>query len=129
MNARHRVLHPELKNLLIRSFNQQIVPLQTAFPTLAPWSTTCAMDAVEKRLGLKIPPSTMDARDAAELNASFARSGWVLTPCDLAPCRSSFCFREREDLLRIYEMVGPAHDDLLLPDGGWRRSSARVLCK
>src|SRR6201984_810806 len=68
----------------------------------------CYVLAVEKLLGLEIPPRAVWMRVLlAELQRISSHLVWLGTHAMDIGAMSVFlyCFREREDLLRIYEMV------------------------
>ncbi len=81
--------------------------------------------AVEKLLGLEIPPRAQWLRVMMnELTRINSHLVWLGTHAMDIGAMTVFlyCFRERENVLRLFEAVsGPAHDDVVFPH---RRSGA-----
>ena len=109
-------LHPEIGSLHTgiektceAKFYQQVVPLTDRIDYLCPLTnnlTYCL--AVEKLLGLEIPPKAQWMRVLLnELTRINSHLVWLGTHAmDLgAMTVFLYCFREREDILRMFEMV------------------------
>jgi len=102
-------LHTGIEKTCEAKFYQQIVPLTDRIDYLCPMvNNLCYVLAVEKLLGLEIPPRAVWMRVLlAELQRISSHLVWLGTHAMDIGAMSVFlyCFREREDLLRIYEMV------------------------
>ena len=102
-------LHTGIEKTCEAKFYQQVVPLTDRIDYLCPLTNNlCYVLAVEKLLGLEIPPRAMWMRVLlAELQRISSHLVWLGTHAMDIGAMSVFlyCFREREDLLRIYEMV------------------------
>jgi NADH-quinone oxidoreductase subunit D len=102
-------LHTGIEKTCEAKFYQQIVPLTDRIDYLCPMvNNLCYVMAVEKLLGLEIPPRAQWMRVMlAELQRISSHLVWLGTHALDIGAMSVFlyCFREREDLLRIYEMV------------------------
>ncbi len=99
---------------------QQVVPLTDRVDYLANLSNNLVYAlAVEKLLQIEIPPRAQWMRVMmTELSRLNSHLVWLGTHAlDIGAMSMFFyCFREREDILRIFEMFsGPAHDDQLHP--------------
>ncbi|MEI9979441.1 MAG: NADH dehydrogenase (quinone) subunit D [Edaphobacter sp.] len=102
-------LHTGIEKTCEAKFYQQVVPLTDRIDYLSPMTNNTAYAlAVEKLLGLEIPPKAQWLRvlfkraDAPELAPGVAGNA-----CDgyWRADGLSYCFREREQLLRIFEAV------------------------
>jgi NADH-quinone oxidoreductase subunit D len=102
-------LHTGIEKTCEAKFYQQVVPLTDRIDYLCPMvNNLCYVMAVEKLLGLEIPPRAQWMRVMlAELQRISSHLVWLGTHALDMGAMSVFlyCFREREDLLRIYEMV------------------------
>ena len=102
-------LHTGIEKTCEAKFYQQVVPLTDRIDYLCPMvNNLCYVLAVEKLLGLEIPPRAQWIRVMlAELQRISSHLVWLGTHAMDIGAMSVFlyCFREREDLLRIYEMV------------------------
>ncbi len=102
-------LHTGIEKTCEAKFYQQVVPLTDRIDYLCPMVNNYAyVLAVEKLLGLEIPPRAVWMRVMlAELQRISSHLVWLGTHAMDIGAMSVFlyCFREREDLLRIYEMV------------------------
>src|SRR5689334_10098849 len=102
-------LHTGIEKTCEAKFYQQVVPLTDRIDYLCPMvNNLCYVMAVEKLLGLEIPPRALYMRVLlAELQRISSHLVWLGTHAMDIGAMSVFlyCFREREDLLRIYEMV------------------------
>ena len=102
-------LHTGIEKTCEAKFYQQVVPLTDRIDYLCPMvNNLCYVLAVEKLLGLEIPPRALWMRVMlAELQRISSHLVWLGTHAMDIGAMSVFlyCFREREDLLRIYEMV------------------------
>lgn len=102
-------LHTGIEKTCEAKFYQQVVPLTDRIDYLCPMvNNLCYVLAVEKLLGLEIPPRAQWIRVMlAELQRISSHLVWLGTHALDMGAMSVFlyCFREREDLLRIYEMV------------------------
>jgi NADH-quinone oxidoreductase subunit D len=102
-------LHTGIEKTCEAKFYQQVVPLTDRIDYLCPMvNNLCYVMAVEKLLGLEIPPRAIWMRVLlAELQRISSHLVWLGTHAMDIGAMSVFlyCFREREDLLRIYEMV------------------------
>src|SRR5204863_522882 len=90
-------------------FYQQVVPLTDRIDYLCPLTNNlCYCLAVEKLLGLEIPPKAQWMRVLLnELTRINSHLVWLGTHALDIGAMSVFlyCFREREDILRLFEMV------------------------
>jgi NADH-quinone oxidoreductase subunit D len=102
-------LHTGIEKTCEAKFYQQVVPLTDRIDYLCPMvNNLCYVLAVEKLLGMDIPPRAQWMRVMlAELQRMSSHLVWLGTHALDMGAMSVFlyCFREREDLLRIYEMV------------------------
>jgi NADH-quinone oxidoreductase subunit D len=102
-------LHTGIEKTCEAKFYQQVVPLTDRIDYLCPMTNNfCYVLAVEKLLGLEIPPRAQWIRVMLnELQRISSHLVWLGTHAMDIGAMSVFlyCFREREDLLRIYEMV------------------------
>jgi NADH-quinone oxidoreductase subunit D len=102
-------LHTGIEKTCEAKFYQQVVPLTDRIDYLCPMiNNLCYVLAVEKLLGLEIPPRAVWMRVLlSELQRISSHLVWLGTHAMDIGAMSVFlyCFREREDLLRIYEMV------------------------
>jgi len=102
-------LHTGIEKTCEAKFYQQVVPLTDRIDYLCPMTNNlCYVLAVEKLLGLEIPPRAVWMRVLLnELQRISSHLVWLGTHAMDIGAMSVFlyCFREREDLLRIYEMV------------------------
>jgi NADH-quinone oxidoreductase subunit D len=102
-------LHTGIEKTCEAKFYQQVVPLTDRIDYLCPMTnnlTYCL--AVEKLLGLEIPPRAQWMRVMMnELTRINSHLVWLGTHAmDLgAMTVFLYCFREREDILRLFEMV------------------------
>ena len=102
-------LHTGIEKTCEAKFYQQVVPLTDRIDYLCPMTNNfCYVLAVEKLLGLEVPPRAQFVRVMLnELQRISSHLVWLGTHAMDIGAMSVFlyCFREREDLLRIYEMV------------------------
>jgi NADH-quinone oxidoreductase subunit D len=102
-------LHTGIEKTTEAKFYQQVVPLTDRIDYLCPMTNNLAYClAVEKLLGLEIPPRAQWMRVLLnELTRINSHLVWLGTHAlDIgAMTVFLYCFREREDLLRIFEMV------------------------
>ena len=102
-------LHTGIEKTTEAKFYQQVVPLTDRIDYLCPMvNNLCYVLAVEKLLGMEIPPRAVWMRVLlTELQRISSHLVWLGTHAMDIGAMSVFlyCFREREDLLRIYEMV------------------------
>ena len=102
-------LHTGIEKTCEAKFYQQVVPLTDRFDYLCPMTNNLAYClAVEKLLGLEIPPKAQWMRVLMnELTRINSHLVWLGTHAmDLgAMTVFLYCFREREDVLRFFEMV------------------------
>jgi NADH-quinone oxidoreductase subunit D len=102
-------LHTGIEKTCEAKFYQQVVPLTDRIDYLCPMTnnlTYCL--AVEKLLGLEIPPKAQWLRVMMnELTRINSHLVWLGTHAlDIgAMSVMLYCFREREDVLRLFEMV------------------------
>ena len=109
----------------------QVTPLTDRVDYLANLSNNlCYALAVEKLLQIEIPPLAQWMRVMlVELTRLNSHLVWLGTHAlDLGGMSAYFyCFREREEILKIFEMFsGAAHDDQLHPN---RRAGARAASR
>ncbi|HLZ00317.1 MAG TPA: NADH dehydrogenase (quinone) subunit D [Candidatus Angelobacter sp.] len=102
-------LHTGIEKTCEAKFYQQVVPLTDRIDYLCPMvNNLCYVLAVEKLLGMEIPPRAQWIRVMlAELQRISSHLVWLGTHALDMGAMSVFlyCFREREELLKIYEMV------------------------
>src|SRR3954470_15736197 len=102
-------LHTGIEKTCEAKFYQQVVPLTDRIDYLCPLTNNlCYCLAVEKLLGLEIPPKAQWMRVMLnELTRINSHLVWLGTHAlDIgAMTVFLYCFREREDILRIFEMV------------------------
>ena len=102
-------LHTGIEKTAEAKFYQQVVVLTDRIDYLCPMTNNlCYVLAVEKLLGLEIPPKAQGIRVMLnELQRISSHLVWLGTHALDIGAMSVFlyCFREREELLRIYEMV------------------------
>ncbi|HEY6970250.1 MAG TPA: NADH dehydrogenase (quinone) subunit D [Candidatus Angelobacter sp.] len=102
-------LHTGIEKTCEAKFYQQVVPLTDRIDYLCPMTNNlCYVLAVEKLLELDVPPRAQFIRVLLnELQRISSHLVWLGTHAMDIGAMSVFlyCFREREDLLRIYEMV------------------------
>jgi NADH-quinone oxidoreductase subunit D len=102
-------LHTGIEKTCEAKFYQQVVPLTDRIDYLCPLTNNLAYClAVEKLLGLEIPPKAQWMRVLMnELTRINSHLVWLGTHAmDLgAMTVFLYCFREREDILRFFEMV------------------------
>src|SRR5499425_643540 len=102
-------LHTGIEKTAEAKFYQQVVPLTDRIDYLCPMTNNfCYVLAVEKLLGLEVPSRAQWIRVMLnELQRISSHLVWLGTHAMDIGAMSVFlyCFREREDLLRIYEMV------------------------
>jgi NADH-quinone oxidoreductase subunit D len=102
-------LHTGIEKTAEAKFYQQVVPLTDRIDYLCPLTNNlCYALAVEKLLGLEIPPKAQWLRVLLnELTRINSHLIWLGTHAlDIgAMTVFLYCFREREDILRIFEMV------------------------
>ncbi len=102
-------LHTGIEKTCEAKFYQQVVPLTDRIDYLCPLTNNlCYVLAAEKLLGLEIPPRAQWIRVMLnELTRINSHLVWLGTHALDIGAMSVFlyCFREREDLLRISEMV------------------------
>ena len=113
-------LHTGIEKTCEAKFYQQVVPLTDRIDYLSPMSNNlCYCLSVEKLLGLEIPERAQYLRVLFnELTRIQSHLVWLGTHAlDIgALTMFLYCFREREQLLRIFrERRRSAHDDQLLP--------------
>src|SRR5437868_13060103 len=102
-------LHTGIEKTCEAKFYQQVVPLTDRIDSLCPMTNNlCYVLAVEKLLGLEIPPRAQWLRVMMnELTRINSLLVWLGTHAlDLgAMTVFLYCFREREDVLRLFEAV------------------------
>jgi NADH-quinone oxidoreductase subunit D len=102
-------LHTGIEKTCEAKFYQQVVPLTDRIDYLCPLTNNlCYVLAVEKLLGLEIPPKAQWMRVLLnELTRINSHLVWLGTHAlDIgAMTVFLYCFREREDVLRMFEMV------------------------
>src|SRR5262245_3101157 len=102
-------LHTGIEKTCEAKFYQQVVPLTDRIDYLCPLTNNlCYVLAVEKLLGLEIPPKAQWMRVLLnELTRINSHLVWLGTHALDIGAMSVFlyCFREREDILRLFEMV------------------------
>ena len=102
-------LHTGIEKTCEAKFYQQVVPLTDRIDYLCPLTNNlCYVLAAEKLLGMDIPPRAQWMRVLLnELTRINSHLVWLGTHALDIGAMSVFlyCFREREDILRIFEMV------------------------
>ena len=102
-------LHTGIEKTCEAKFYQQVVPLTDRIDYLCPLTNNlCYVLAVEKLLGIEIPPRAQWLRVMLnELTRINSHLVWLGTHALDIGAMSVFlyCFREREDVLRLFEMV------------------------
>src|SRR6266446_3023138 len=102
-------LHTGIEKTCEAKFYQQVVPLTDRIDYLCPMTNNlCYVLAVEKLLQLEIPERAVFIRVMLnELTRIASHLVWLGTHALDMGAMSVFlyCFREREDILRIFEMV------------------------
>jgi len=102
-------LHTGIEKTCEAKFYQQVVPLTDRIDYLCPLTNNlCYCLAVEKLLGLEIPPKAQWMRVLMnELTRINSHLVWLGTHAmDIgAVTVFLYCFRQREDVLRLFEMV------------------------
>jgi len=102
-------LHTGIEKTCEAKFYQQVVPLTDRIDYLCPLTNNlCYVLAVEKLLGLELPPKAQWLRVLMnELTRINSHLVWLGTHAlDIgAMTVFLYCFREREDILRMFEMV------------------------
>jgi len=102
-------LHTGIEKTCEAKFYQQVVPLTDRIDYLCPLTNNlCYVLAVEKLLGLEIPPRAQWLRVMMnELTRINSHLVWLGTHAMDIGALTVFlyCFREREDILRLFEMV------------------------
>jgi NADH-quinone oxidoreductase subunit D len=102
-------LHTGIEKTCEAKFYQQVVPMTDRIDYLCPMSNNlCYVLAAEKLLGLEIPPKAQWVRVMLnELTRINSHLVWLGTHALDMGAMSVFlyCFREREDILRLFEMV------------------------
>jgi len=102
-------LHTGIEKTCEAKFYQQVVPLTDRIDYLCPLTNNLAYClAVEKLLGLEIPPKAQWMRVLMnELTRINSHLVWLGTHAMYLGAMTVFlyCFREREDVLRFFEMV------------------------
>src|ERR1700753_3463345 len=101
-------LHTGIEKTCEAKFYQQVVPLTDRIDYLCPMTNNlCYVLAVEKLLGLEIPPKAQWMRVMLnELTRINSHLVWLGTHAlDIgAMTVFLYCFREREEILRLFEM-------------------------
>jgi NADH-quinone oxidoreductase subunit D len=102
-------LHTGIEKTCEAKFYQQVVPLTDRIDYLCPMTNNlCYVLAVEKLLGLEIPPKAQWLRVLLnELTRINSHLVWLGTHAMDIGALTVFlyCFREREEVLKIFEMV------------------------
>jgi NADH-quinone oxidoreductase subunit D len=102
-------LHTGIEKTCEAKFYQQVVPLTDRIDYLCPLTNNlCYVLAVEKLLGLEVPPRAQWLRVMLnELTRINSHLVWLGSHAlDIgAMTVFLYCFREREDVLRLFEMV------------------------
>ena len=125
-------LHTGIEKTCEAKFYQQVVPLTDRIDYLCPMTNNlCYCWPSRSCWAGDSSARAVDARAAERTDRINSHLVWLGTHAMDIGAMSVFlyCFREREDLLRIYrDGQRPAHDDLILPH--WRtgaRSAAGLL--
>ncbi len=116
-------LHTGIEKTCEAKFYQQVVPMTDRIDYLCPMTNNLAYClAVEKLLGLEIPPRAQWLRVMLnELTRINSHLVWLGTHAMDIGAMTVFlyCFREREEILRLVRSgFRPADDDFVLPH--WR---------
>jgi NADH-quinone oxidoreductase subunit D len=102
-------LHTGIEKTCEAKFYQQVVPLTDRIDYLCPMTNNlCYVLAVEKLLGLEIPPRAQWIRVMMnELTRINSHLVWLVTHAMDIGAMTVFlyCFREREDILRLFEAI------------------------
>ena len=102
-------LHTGIEKTCEAKFYQQVVPLTDRIDYLCPMTNNlCYVLAVEKLLGLEIPPKAQWMRVLMnELTRINSHLVWLGTHAMDIGALTVFlyCFREREELLKMFEMI------------------------
>jgi NADH-quinone oxidoreductase subunit D len=102
-------LHTGIEKTCEAKFYQQVVPLTDRIDYLCPMTNNlCYVLAVEKLLGLEIPPRAQWMRVMMnELTRINSHLVWLGTHAMDIGAMTVFlyCFREREDILRLFEAI------------------------
>jgi len=102
-------LHTGIEKTCEAKFYQQVVPLTDRIDYLCPMTNNlCYVLAVEKLLGLEIPPRAQWIRVMMnELTRINSHLVWLGTHAMDIGAMTVFlyCFREREDILRLFEAI------------------------
>ena len=102
-------LHTGIEKTCEAKFYQQVVPLTDRIDYLCPMTNNlCYVLAVEKLLGLEIPPKAQWMRVLMnELTRINSHLVWLGTHAMDIGALTVFlyCFREREEVLKMFEMV------------------------
>ncbi|MGA8619934.1 MAG: NADH dehydrogenase (quinone) subunit D [Candidatus Sulfotelmatobacter sp.] len=102
-------LHTGIEKTCEAKFYQQVVPLTDRIDYLCPMTNNlCYVLAVEKLLGLQIPPKAQWMRVLMnELTRINSHLVWLGTHAlDIgAMTVFLYCFREREEILKLFEMI------------------------
>src|SRR5271167_3196396 len=102
-------LHTGIEKTCEAKFYQQVVPLTDRIDYLCPMTNNlCYVLAVEKLLGLEIPPKAQWMRVLMnELTRINSHLVWLGTHAMDIGALTVFlyCFREREEILKMFEMV------------------------
>ncbi|MGA8189982.1 MAG: NADH dehydrogenase (quinone) subunit D [Candidatus Sulfotelmatobacter sp.] len=102
-------LHTGIEKTCEAKFYQQVVPLTDRIDYLCPMTNNlCYVLAVEKLLGLEIPPKAQWMRVLMnELTRINSHLVWLGTHAmDIGALRVFlYCFREREEVLKMFEMI------------------------
>ncbi len=102
-------LHTGIEKTCEAKFYQQVVPLTDRIDYLCPMTNNlCYVLAVEKLLGLEIPPKAQWLRVLLnELTRINSHLVWLGTHAMDIGAMTVFlyCFREREEILKLFEMV------------------------
>jgi NADH-quinone oxidoreductase subunit D len=102
-------LHTGIEKTCEAKFYQQVVPLTDRIDYLCPMTNNlCYVLAVEKLLGLEIPPKAQWLRVLLnELTRINSHLVWLGTHAMDIGALTVFlyCFREREEVLRMFEMI------------------------
>lgn len=102
-------LHTGIEKTCEAKFYQQVIPMTDRIDYLAPMANNFAyVLAVEKLLGLEIPPRAMWIRlMLSELTRINSHLVWLGTHAMDIGAMTVFlyCFREREEILKMFEMV------------------------
>jgi NADH-quinone oxidoreductase subunit D len=102
-------LHTGIEKTCEAKFYQQVVPLTDRIDYLCPMTNNlCYVLAVEKLLGLEIPPRAQWLRVLMnELTRINSHLVWLGTHAMDIGAMTVFlyCFREREDILRLFEAI------------------------